>query len=55
MEPCELLSNVLSILIELLLYVGTPIIKLFIILACMITTCIDLFTKILVASVIYVI
>ena len=55
MEPYELMSDVLSILIEWLLYVCTTIIKLFIIIVCMIITCIDLFTKILVASVIHVI
>ena len=54
MEPYELLSDALSILVELLLYVCTTINKLFIILVCMIITCIDLFTKILVVSVQYV-
>ena len=54
MEPCEHLSDVLSIFIELLLNVCTTIIKLLIILACIITTCIELFIKIFVASVIYV-
>ena len=42
------------IFIELLLDVCTATIKLFIILACIITTCINLFIKILIASVIYV-
>ena len=42
------------ICIELLLDVRTMTIKLFIILVCIITTCIDLFIKILVASVMYV-
>ena len=55
MEPCELLSDVFSILIELFLNVCTTIIKLFIILVCIITTCIELSIKILVASVISVI
>ena len=55
MEPYEHMSDTLSIFIKLLLNVCSTIITLFIILACMITTCIDLFTKILVASVIYVI
>ena len=54
MEPYELLSNALPIFTELLLNVCTTIIKLFIILACIISTCIDLFIEILV-PVIYVI
>ena len=53
-EPYKLLSDALPIFIELLLNVGTTIIKLFSILACIITTCIDLFIEILVAPVIYV-
>ena len=52
MEPYELLSDMLSIFIELLLNVCTMTIKLFIILACTITTCINLFIAI---PVIYVI
>ena len=55
MEPYELLSDVLSIFVELLLNVCMAFIKLFINLACMITTCIYLFTKILIVSVIFVI
>ena len=55
MEPYELLSDVLPIFIELLLNVCTTIIKPFIILACIITRCIDLFIEILVVPVIYVI
>ena len=55
MEPYELLSDVLPIFIKLLLNVCTTIIKLFIIIACTITMCIDLFIEILVAPVIYVI
>ena len=55
MEPYEILLDVLSIFIELLLNIYTTTIRLFIILACIITTCIDLFIKILVASVIYMI
>ena len=55
MESYELLSDALSIFFELLLNVCTTIIKLFTILACMITTCIDLFTKMLAVSVIYVV
>ena len=51
----ELLSYALPIFIELLLYVCATIIKLFLILACIITICIELSIKILVASVIYVI
>ena len=50
----ELLSCALTIFIELLLNVCATIFKLFIILACIITTCIELSIKILVASVIYV-
>ena len=53
-EPYELLSDALPIFIELLLNVCATIIKLFIILACIITTCIDLFIEILVVPVIYV-
>ena len=41
-------------LVELLLNICTTIIKLFIILACIITTCIDLFIEILVVPVMYV-
>ena len=52
MEPNELWSNVFSVSIDLLFNVGTTFIKLFIILACMITTCIDIFIEI---PVIYVI
>ena len=55
MDPYELLTDVFPIFIELLLNVYTAIIKLFIILACIIITCIDLFIEILVAPVIYVI
>ena len=54
-DAYELLSYAFPIFIELLLDVCTMTIKLFIILACTITTCIDLFIKILVASVMYVI
>ena len=54
-EAYELLSDALPIFIELLLNVCTTIIKLFIILACIITTCSNLFIGILVAPVIYVI
>ena len=54
MEPYDLLSDVLSILIELLFNVHTAVIKLFVVLACIVTTCIELSIKILVASVIYV-
>ena len=54
-EAYKLLSDVLAIFIELLLNVCTTTIKLFIILACIVTTCINLFIKILVPSVIYVI
>ena len=52
MEHYELLSDVLPIFIELLLNVCTTIIKLFIILVCIIATCIDLFIEILVIYVI---
>ena len=52
MEPYELLSDALSIFIELLLNVCTTIIKLFIILACIITMYIDLVIEILVIYVI---
>ena len=55
MDPYEFLSDALPIFIELLLNIGTTIIKLFIILACIITICIDLFIGILVVPVIYVI
>ena len=55
MEPYELFSDVLPILIELLLHVSTTLVKLFIILTCIITTCVDLFIEILLAPVIYVI
>ena len=51
----ELLSYALLIFIELLLNVCGPIIKLFIILVCIITTCIELSIKILVVSLIYAI
>ena len=51
MEPYELLLGALSILIELLLNVCITITKLFI-LACIITTCIDIFIEILVIYVI---
>ena len=51
----ELLSYAIPIFIELLLDVCTTTIKLFIILACIITTCVDLLFKVLVASVMYVI
>ena len=46
LEPYELLSDMLSIFIELLLNVGIITIKLFIILTCIITPCIDLFIDI---------
>ena len=46
MEPYELLSDALSIFIELLLNVCTTIIKLIIILACIITIYSDLFVEI---------
>ena len=52
MEPYELLSDVLSIFIELLLNVCATIIKLLIILVCIITTCTEIFIKILVIYVI---
>ena len=52
MEPYELLLDALSIFMELLSNVCATIIKLFIILACIITTCIDIFLKILVIYVI---
>ena len=55
MEPYELLSDALSVFIELFLHVCTLTVKLFIILVCIITTCIDLLINIPVASVIYVI
>ena len=53
MESYELLADALSLFIELLLNVCATIIKLFIILACIITTCIDLFIEILVIYVIH--
>ena len=52
MEPIELLLDALSIFSELLLNVCATIIKLFIILACKIATCIDIFIEILVIYVI---
>ena len=55
MEPYEHLSDALPIFIELLLNVCTTIIKLFIILVCIITTCIDPSIEILDVPVIYVI
>ena len=55
MESYELLSDALPIFIELLLNVFTISIKLFIILACIITTCIDQFIEILIVPVIHVI
>ena len=55
MEPYELLSDALSIFIELLLSVCTTVIKLFVVLACIITTYIELSIEILVVCVIYVI
>ena len=51
MEPYELLSDVLFIFIEFLLNACTTIIKLFIILACIITKCTHLFIEILVICV----
>ena len=51
-EPYELLSDALSISIELLLNACITIIKLIVILACVITTCIDIFIEILVIYVI---
>ena len=54
-DAYELLSYAFSIFIELLLDVYTATIKLFIILVCIMTTCIELSIKILVPSVIYVI
>ena len=48
MGPYEHWSNALSVSIDLLFNVCTTVIKLFIILACMITTCIDIFIEILV-------
>ena len=51
-KPYKLLSDVLSVLIYLLLNVSATIIKLFIIVVCVITTCIDIFTE---SFVIYVI
>ena len=52
MEPYALLSDALCLSIELLLNVCTTIIRLFIIVACIITTCVDLFIEILVIYVI---
>ena len=52
MEPYELWSNAISLSIDLLFNVCAAIIKLLIILACMITTCIDMFIEILVIYVI---
>ena len=52
MEPYELWSNGISVYIDLLCNVCTAIIKLLIILACMITTCINIFNEILVIYVI---
>ena len=52
MEPYELCSNAISVSIDLLFNVCTTIIKLLIILACMTTTCIDIFNNILVIYVI---
>ena len=52
MKPYELLSEAFPVFTELLLNVCTTLIKLFIILACIITTCIDLFIEILVVPVI---
>ena len=49
MEPYELLSDAFSVFVELLKNVFTAIIKLSIIIACMTTTCIDLFAETLVA------
>ena len=54
-DDYELLPYALPIFFELLLDVCTTIIKLFIILACITTTCIKLSIKVFVASVIYVI
>ena len=54
-DAYELISYACPIFVELLLDVCTMTIKLFIILACIITTCIDLFIKMLVATVMYVI
>ena len=53
MEPYELLSDALLIFIELLLNVCATIIKVLIILACIITTCIDIFIENLVIYVIH--
>ena len=55
MESYELLPGALPIFIKLFLNICTTIIKLFHILPCIITTCIDLFIEILVVLVIYVI
>ena len=46
MDPYELWSNAISVSIDLLFNVCTAIIKMLIILACMITTCIDIFIDI---------
>ena len=51
-DAYELLSYAFPIFVKLLLDACTTTIKLFIILACIITTCTDLFIKMLVASVI---
>ena len=53
-DAYELLSYASPILVELLLDVCAATIKIFIILVCIITTCIDLFVKVIVASVAYV-
>ena len=55
MEPYELLSDVLSIFIELMLNVCTAVSKLSVVLVCIITAGIELSINILVVSVIYVI
>ena len=52
MEPYGLFQKHFFLFIELLLNVYTTIIKLFIFLACIIATCIDLFIEILVIYVI---
>ena len=52
MAPYEHWSNTFSVSIDLLFNVCNTIIKLFIFLACMITTCIDKFIEILVIYVI---
>ena len=53
MEPYELWSNAISVSIDLLFNVCTTIMRLLIILACMITTCIDIFIEILVIYVMH--